>query len=102
MGVAELMYEPEPPSYSNHGGCTIAGQAHHAHSGETKGFQPFLKKIENIIKSKFSVLGSGLFIPDQTFFHPGSRIRFVSIQDPGSWNRFTEFKYFNQKMVSKL
>ncbi len=28
--------------------------------------------------------GSGMFIPDPTFFHPGSRIRTVSITDPGS------------------
>ena len=28
--------------------------------------------------------GSGMFIPDPTFFHPGSRIRTVSILDPGS------------------
>jgi len=28
--------------------------------------------------------GSGMFIPDPTFFHPGSRIRTVSIPDPGS------------------
>ncbi len=38
--------------------------------------------------------GSGMFIPDPTFFHPGSRIR------------IKEFKYFNpkktKKMVSKL
>ncbi len=28
--------------------------------------------------------GSGIFIPDPTFFHPRSRIRTVSIPDPGS------------------
>jgi hypothetical protein len=28
--------------------------------------------------------GSGMFIPDPTFFHPSSRIRSVSIPDPGS------------------
>ncbi len=28
--------------------------------------------------------GSGMFIPDPTFFHPGSRTRTVSIPDPGS------------------
>ncbi len=28
--------------------------------------------------------GFGMFIPDPTFFHPGSRIRTVSIPDPGS------------------
>jgi hypothetical protein len=31
-----------------------------------------------------------MFIPDPTFFHPGSRIRTVSIPDPGSAS-----KYFN-------
>ncbi len=31
-----------------------------------------------------TVCGSGMFIPDPTFFHPGSRIRTVSIPDPGS------------------
>ncbi len=47
--------------------------------------------------------GSGMFIPDPTFFHPGSRIRNVSNPDPGS---LKNFKYFNpkksKKMVSKL
>ncbi len=45
-------------------------------------------------------------IPDPTFFHPGSRIRTVSIPDPGSRILIKEFKYFNpkksKKMVSKL
>ncbi len=34
--------------------------------------------------SIFQCGGSGMFIPDPTFFHPGSRIRTVSIPDPGS------------------
>jgi hypothetical protein len=52
--------------------------------------------------------GSGMFIPDPTFFHPGSQIRTVSIPDPGSGSRILikEFKHFNpqtsKKMVSKL
>ena len=33
--------------------------------------------------------GSGMFIPDPTFFHPGSRIH------------ITEFKYFNPKKKTK-
>jgi hypothetical protein len=45
-------------------------------------------------------------IPDPTFFHPGSRIRTVSIPDPGSRILIKEFKHFNlkksKKMVSKL
>ncbi len=41
-------------------------------------------------------------IPDLTFFHPESRIRIVSIPDPGSELfpsriRIKEFKYFNPK-----
>jgi hypothetical protein len=35
-------------------------------------------------KSFLHCCGSGMFIPDPTFFHPGSRIRTVSIPDPGS------------------
>ncbi len=38
--------------------------------------------------------GSGMFIPDPIFFHPGSRIRFFFI---GSGIHFKEFKYFNPK-----
>jgi hypothetical protein len=45
-------------------------------------------------------------IPDPNFFHLGSRIRTVSIPDPGSRIRIKEFMYFNpkknKKMVSKL
>jgi hypothetical protein len=33
---------------------------------------------------QFQCCGSGMFIPDPTFFHPVSRIRTVSIPDPGS------------------
>jgi hypothetical protein len=39
-----------------------------------------------------------MFIPDPTFFHPGSRIRTVSIPDPGL---IKEFKYFNPKKAKK-
>jgi hypothetical protein len=39
--------------------------------------------------------------PDPTFFHPGSRIRTVSIPDPGSRIRIKEFKYFNPKKNKK-
>ncbi len=43
-------------------------------------------------------------IPDPTFFHPGFRIRTVSISDPnclhpGSWIRIKEFKYFSPKKL---
>jgi hypothetical protein len=38
-----------------------------------------------------------MFIPDPTFFHPGSRIRTVSIPDPG----FSS-KYFNPKKTKKV
>jgi hypothetical protein len=47
-------------------------------------------------------------IPDPTFFHPGSRIRTVSIPDhgsripdPGSRILIKEFKYFNPKKKQK-
>jgi hypothetical protein len=45
--------------------------------------------------------GSGMFIPDpgSDFFHPGSRIRTVSI--PGSRILIKEFKYFNPKKSKK-
>jgi hypothetical protein len=43
-------------------------------------------------------VGSGMFIPDTTFFHPGSEFF-----HPRSRIRIEEFKYFNpNKMVSKL
>ncbi len=38
--------------------------------------------------------GSGMFIPDPNFFHPGSRIRIFFIPDPGFRIRIKEFKYF--------
>jgi hypothetical protein len=41
-------------------------------------------------------------IPDPTFFHPGSRIRTVSIPDPESRILIKEFKYFNPKKAKKL
>ncbi len=40
-------------------------------------------------------------IPDPTFFHPGSRIRTVSITDPGSRILIKEFEYFNPKKSKK-
>ncbi len=38
--------------------------------------------------------GSVMFIPNQVFFHPGSRIRIFSILDPGSASK-NLCKYFN-------
>ncbi len=67
---------------------------------------PRTRTTEGLLKSKVSksycwvqCCGSGMFIPDpgHVFFHPGSRIRSVSIPDPGSRIRIEEFKYFNQK-----
>ncbi len=48
--------------------------------------------------------GSGMFIPDPTFFHPGSRIRTVSIPDPGSSSKNSSIltPQKKQKMFSKL
>jgi hypothetical protein len=43
--------------------------------------------VENII---LQCCGSGIFIPDPNFSHPGSLIR------------IKEFKYFNPKIVSKI
>jgi hypothetical protein len=45
--------------------------------------------------SSVADLGCLCRIPDPTFFHPGSRIRTVSIPDPRSRIRIKEFKYFN-------
>jgi hypothetical protein len=60
----------------------------------------------HFLLSSFQCGGSGMVIPDPTFFHPGSRIQTVSNPDPGSRILIKEFKYFNpkksQKMVSKL
>jgi hypothetical protein len=39
--------------------------------------------------------GSGMFIPDLNFFHPGSRVKKIL----GSRIRIKIFKYFNQKIV---
>ncbi len=41
-----------------------------------------IKRYEQVLR--IQCCGSGMFIPDPTFFHPGSRIRTVSIPDPGS------------------
>ncbi len=41
------------------------------------------KYLTFIFRSK-QCCGCGMFIPDPTFFHPGSRIRIVSIPDSGS------------------
>jgi hypothetical protein len=69
---------------------------------------PFLYLII-LILSSLQCCGFGMFIPDPTFFHPGSRIRLFSIPDPrfripdpnglhpGSRIRIKEFKYFNPK-----
>jgi hypothetical protein len=50
--------------------------------------------------------GSGMFIPDPTFFHPGSRIPDPNCLHPRSPILIQEFKYFNpqknKKMFSKL
>jgi hypothetical protein len=40
---------------------------------------PYIKRKT---PKKFQCCGSGMFIPDPTFFHPKSRIRTVSIPDP--------------------
>jgi hypothetical protein len=59
-----------------------------------------------ICKNETSVADPGCLsrIPDPTFFHPGSRIRTVSIPDPGSSSKnlsiLTPKKA--KKMVSKL
>ncbi len=51
----------------------------------------------------FSVADPGCLsrITDPTFFHPGSRIRTISIPDPGSRILIKEFKKA-KKMVYKL
>ncbi len=41
------------------------------------------------------------WIPDPTFFHPGSRIRTVLIPDPGSRILIKECKYFNPQKSKK-
>jgi hypothetical protein len=49
--------------------------------------------------SKMQCCGSGMFFPDQNFFHPGSRVK----QIPGSRIRIIlRIKKFNPKIVSKL
>ncbi len=45
--------------------------------------------------SKKQCCGSGIFIPDPSFFHPGSRIKIFPSQIPQI--RIKELKYFNPK-----
>jgi hypothetical protein len=45
--------------------------------------------------------GSGMFIPDPTFFHPGSRIPDPNCLHPGSRILISEFKYFNPRKKQK-
>jgi hypothetical protein len=45
--------------------------------------------------------GSGMFISDPTFFHPGSRIPDPNCLHPGSRILIKEFKYFNPKKAKK-
>jgi hypothetical protein len=47
---------------------------------------------------KNNSVATGMFIPDQNFFHPGS----IGPKIPGSGIRNKEFKYFHPKIVSKL
>jgi hypothetical protein len=52
---------------------------------------------EEVVRiSSIQCCGSGMFIPDPTFFHPGSRIRTVSIPDPHQ-----RIKYFNPNKSKK-
>jgi hypothetical protein len=62
---------------------------------EDAGWRPF--KCSSYFQKQ--CCGSGMFIPDPTFFHPGSRIPDpnFSIPDPGSRIRIKEFQSFNPK-----
>jgi hypothetical protein len=50
------------------------------------------KGLESFCQIHVQCCGSGMFFPDPTFFHPGSRIRIFP-----SRIRIKEFKYFNTK-----
>jgi hypothetical protein len=58
---------------------------------------PVDQYLLNTVECDNQCCGSGMFIPDPNFFHPGSRIRMFSIPDPGSRIRIKEFKYFCPK-----
>jgi hypothetical protein len=59
------------------------------------------KIIRMILTASVADPGCLSRIPDPTFFHPGSRIRTVSIPDPGSQICIKEFKYFNPQKNQK-
>ncbi len=60
--------------------------------------------MSKTVKRNIHCCGSGKFIPDPTFFHPGSRIHGQKISGSWIWMRIPikEFRYFNPKIVSKL
>jgi hypothetical protein len=65
-------------------------------------FNPRSSELSHCRISLTSVADSGCLsrIPDPTLFHPGSRIRIVSIPDPGSASK--NLSILPKKMVSKL
>jgi hypothetical protein len=58
----------------------------------------FFTKLSYFI---FQCGGSGMFIQDPTFFHPGSELSPSRIPDPGTRILIKEFKYFNPKKSKK-
>jgi hypothetical protein len=70
--------------------------------GEPNRLLKCLNKEFASIQSSVADLGCLSRIPDPTFFHPGSRIRTVSIPDPGSRILIKELMYFNPKKAKKL
>ncbi len=56
--------------------------------------------VDFVIPRVWQCCGSGMFILDRNFFHPGSRIRIFSIKDPGS--ELKNLRILSQKIVSKL
>jgi hypothetical protein len=60
-----------------------------------------MTRIGKMVVSSVADLVCLYRIPDPTFFHPGSRIRTVSIPDPGSASKNLSV-LTPQKIVSKL
>jgi hypothetical protein len=63
-------------------------------------FRGLTSRISKIILGVFQCCGSGMFIQDPNFFHPGSRVK--RIQDTGSGSASKKLSILNLKIVSKL
>jgi hypothetical protein len=56
--------------------------------------------IKEVMTMNLQCCGSGMFIPDPTFFYPGSRVK--KIPDPGSGSASKNLNIFNPKNCFSL